>query len=120
MSPPVSRAETKDLVQLQPIASPTATDASWWEKADGPPALSSQEVLVVPAPELASYLASALIAQCPNCGAFGLEASRLQAGDGWDFRCESCDFHWPWQPGKPWPPVGIRPGRRKQSGPPAP
>lgn len=120
MPAPVSQAEAEDLVRLQPIVSRPATDGPWWQKADGPSALPSQDVLLGPAPNVVGYLDSALIAQCPDCGAFGLEAKRMQAPNRWGFRCESCDFTWPWQLGTPWPPVRVRPWRRKQSRRPAP
>ena len=68
-----------------------------------------------PAPDLSTYLASTFIAQCPRCGAFRLDHRR--ARNGWDFRCESCDHVWTWQPGTPWPPVRVMPGGARPPGP---
>jgi hypothetical protein len=117
---PVHQAETGDLVRLQPIVSQSATDAQWWQPGDGPPAPPGQDGLLRPAADLVGYLDSALVAQCPDCGAFGIEARRRQKSSRWGFRCESCEFTWHWQPGTPWPPVAVRPGRRKQPRLPAP
>jgi len=115
---PVSEPETEDLVRLQPIGSRSATGAPWWQQADGSSAPPVQDVVVASACDVADYLGSALIAQCPRCGAFELEA--MSAGSRWGFQCECCDFTWDWQPGTPWPPVQVRPGRRRRSRPPAP
>jgi hypothetical protein len=105
----LSPAET--VVQLLPVSPETP----WWDAAQaaqgGPPAPGSQAQRV-PAPDLSTYLASTIIAQCPNCGAFRLDFRR--AGNGWDFRCESCGYTWTWQPGTAWPPVRVAPRRRKE------
>jgi hypothetical protein len=91
-----------------------APDAPWWDSAQGTPAPSAGAKRA-PAPDLSTYLASTFIAQCPRCGAFRFDHRR--ARNGWDFRCESCDHVWTWQPGTPWPPVRVMPGGAR---PPAP
>ena len=112
------------VVQLLPLASqPGAAgsgppDAPWWDSAQGAPPAPSPGAKRAPAPDLSTYLASTFIAQCPRCGAFRLDIRR--ARNGWDFRCESCEYTWTWQPGTPWPPVRVMPGERRESRPPAP
>jgi hypothetical protein len=96
------------VVELLPVSGQAgAPDAPWWDSAQGTPAPSAGAKRA-PAPDLSTYLASTFIAQCPRCGAFRLDHRR--ARDGWDFRCESCDHVWTWQPGTPWPPVRVMPG----------
>jgi hypothetical protein len=109
------------VVELLPLQAPPGESRpagqSWWDAAAGPAPRPSSAAQQAPAPDLSSYLASTLIAQCPRCGAFRLDARR--APNGWDFHCESCEYIWAWQPGTPWPPVRVMPGRRK-SRPPSP
>jgi hypothetical protein len=116
----ISQQETEARVWLQPIKPPSATDGPWWQKADGPAGPPSQEARLMPVPDLASYLASTVIAQCPHCGAFGLEVRPSPGGSSWSFRCHSCGHRWGWRPGTPWPPVHVMPGRRNAPRPPAP
>ena len=97
------------VVQLLPLSA--QPDAPWWDSAqEAPP--PSPGARRVPAPDLSTYLASTFIAQCPRCGAFRLDLRR--AGPGWDFRCESCEYIWTWQPGAPWPPVRVMPQGRRE------
>jgi hypothetical protein len=106
-------AAAETAVQLLPLAPQPGKaagsgppDAPWWNSAQGAP-LPSAGAKRAPAPDLSTYLASTFIAQCPRCGAFRLDIRR--ARNGLDFRCESCDYTWTWQPGTPWPPVRVMP-----------
>jgi hypothetical protein len=106
-------AATETVVQLLPLPSQPGQaagsgppDAHWWDSAQGAPAPSAGAKRA-PAPDLSTYLSSTFIAQCPRCGAFRLDIRR--ARNGWDFRCESCEHTWTWQPGTPWPPVRVMP-----------
>ena len=102
------------VVQLLPLPpQPGRPEAPWWDSAQGAPP-PSPGAKRAPAPDLSTYLAATFIAQCPRCGAFRLDIHR--ARDVWDFRCESCQYTWTWQPGTPWPPVRVKPRER----PPAP
>jgi len=102
-------------VQLLPLPQQPGTagppDAPWWDSPQGapPPSAGARRA---PAPDLSTYLASTFIAQCPRCGAFRLDIG--QAESGWDFRCESCEYTWTWQPGTPWPPVRVMPKGRRE------
>jgi hypothetical protein len=105
---------TETVVQLLPlppqpgkVAGSGPPDAPWWDSAQGAPPPPSHGAKRAPAPDLSTYLASTFIAQCPRCGAFRLDIRR--ARNGWDFRCESCENTWTWQPGTPWPPVRVMP-----------
>jgi len=88
---------------------------SWWNPKQTapatavPPATAAAEVPV--APKLSSYMDSALIAQCPNCGSFRIDAD--QVAPQWRFRCRECQQIWTWLPGHPWPPIQVRPYLRK-------
>jgi hypothetical protein len=106
---------SETVVQLLPLPGQAGqADAPWWDSAQGTPAPSAGAKRV-PAPDLSTYLASTFIAQCPRCGAFRFDHRR--ARNGWDFRCESCDHVWTWQPGTPWPPVRVMPGGARPPGP---
>jgi hypothetical protein len=96
------------VVQLLPI-SPTE---DWRDTSPGTPPVPDLAAERDPVPNLSDYLASSVIAQCPNCGAFrlGIDA----ASDSWKFRCESCQYTWTWRPGTSWPPIRLAPGRRRQ------
>ena len=61
--------------------------------------------------ELETYLQTSIVAQCPRCGAFHLDAAA--APPGYRFRCRACAFDWGWQPGEPWPAVQVNPRRRQ-------
>jgi hypothetical protein len=109
---PDGRAQ-QTVVQLLPLPSgpgrPGPPDAPWWDSPQGAPP-PSPGARRAPAPDLSTYLAATFIAQCPRCGAFRLDIHRGRTG--WDFRCESCEYTWTWQPGTPWPPVRVQPRER--------
>ncbi len=86
---------------------------SWWNpgepKSAAGAAAASAEVPITP--DLSSYLDSALVAQCPNCGSFRMDTD--QTAPEWRFRCQECQQIWAWRPGKPWPAIQVRPRLRK-------
>jgi hypothetical protein len=110
--PPANEA----VVQLLPLppqpGNAEPADPPWWDSAQGGPPSPSPGAKRAPAPDLSTYLASTFIAQCPRCGAFRFDIRRARSG--WDFRCESCEYTWTWQPGTPWPPVRVMPRGRKE------
>jgi hypothetical protein len=118
-APATAAPPTDAVVQLLPLQAQPGENSSrpagqsWWDAAAGasppPPSPAAQRA---PAPDLSTYLASTFIAQCPRCGAFRLDIRRTP--DRWDFRCESCEYLWAWQPGTPWPPVRVMPARRRE------
>jgi hypothetical protein len=107
----------KTTAQVFP-ANPQAPEESWWKLAPKGPPPPSPGARRVPAPDLSTYLSATQIqiAQCPNCGAFGLEMGEVRGG--WGFRCESCEHTWAWRPGMPWPPIRVAPRRRTRAQPP--
>jgi hypothetical protein len=111
-----SPAGNQTVVQLLPLPPQPGDvqppDAPWWDSAQGAPPAPSPGAKRAPAPDLSTYLASTFIAQCPRCGAFRLDIGR--ARNGWDFRCEACEYTWTWQPGTPWPPVRVVPRGRRE------
>jgi hypothetical protein len=108
--------QAESVVQLLPLSPGAKTP--WYEAAQGAPPSPSRGARRAPAPDLSTYLASTFIAQCPRCGAFGLDYR--QQKDSLGFRCKSCEYTWTWQPGTPWPPVRVMPSRRRESRPPSP
>jgi hypothetical protein len=110
--PPANEA----VIQLLPLppqpGNAEPADPPWWDSAQGVPPPPSPGARRVPAPDLSTYLASTFIAQCPRCGAFRFDLRR--ARNGWDFRCEACEYAWTWQPGTPWPPVRVMPRGRRE------
>jgi hypothetical protein len=110
-------AETSTVAQLLPAQPEQAGGPDWWKNGPVPPPQPSAGARRAPAPDLSTYLAFTQIAQCPNCGAFGLEIGRIRGG--WGFRCDSCAYTWAWRPGTPWPPIRVAPGRRNQARPPS-
>jgi uncharacterized protein (DUF983 family) len=115
--PAQGQAATEPAALVQVLPAPAA-DAPWWISARTmpPPGRSSSGPDATP--DLSTYLASALIAQCPRCGAFKLDIRRAPAK--WAFRCESCEHTWTWQPGTAWPQVRVAPRRRTQPNAPDP
>lgn len=111
---PVPAEAVVQLLPLPPQPGTTPPNAPWWDSAQSSPPPPGPGARRAPAPDLSTYLAATLIAQCPRCGAFRLDIR--QAADGWDFHCQSCDHAWTWRPGTPWPPVRVLPGRRKEPG----
>lgn len=93
----------------------TAAPASggWWTQPGVAPTQPASPTVAAPkraAPELGSYVESAVVAQCPNCGEFRVDVEHR--GDGYAFGCPSCAHRWSWNPGEPWPRVRVDPRRR--------
>jgi hypothetical protein len=69
------------------------------------------------AADLSEFLGQVVIAQCPHCGAFRIDAD-TQSQD-WLFACCGCAYQWSWRPGTPWPEVHVRPAERRRPGRPS-
>ena len=111
--PPAGNQTVVQLLPLPPQPGDVQPpDTPWWDSAQGAPPAPSPSAKRAPAPDLSTYLASTFIAQCPRCGAFRLDIGR--ARNGWDFRCEACEYTWTWLPGTPWPPVRVVPRGRRE------
>ncbi len=116
--PARASAEPPAVVQVLPVPARPAADTPWWAAAQATPPPARGDASLVPTPDLSSYLALALIAQCPRCGAFRLDIRRAPAH--WACRCEACEHTWTWQPGTAWPEVRVAPRRRTQPANPDP
>jgi hypothetical protein len=129
---PETPARTAAAVELIPFPSRGGAGQAqrtggegWWD-ASAAPRPAPPEGRPAPAPDLSTYLDptvtarldSAVIAQCPRCGAFELDVDRDR--DPWAFRCQACAKTWTWRPGTPWPAVRVAPRRRKEWRPPPP
>jgi hypothetical protein len=117
-APGQAATEPAAVVQALPAPAAPAADAPWWASARAMPPPGRSSAGPDATPDLSTYLASALIAQCPRCGAFKLDIRRAPAK--WAFRCESCEHTWTWQPGTAWPQVRVAPRRRTQPNAPDP
>jgi hypothetical protein len=84
---------------------------SWWNPGEPRPTAGAAAAEVPVTPDLSSYLDSALVAQCPNCGSFRMDTD--QTAPEWRFRCQECQQIWAWRPGNPWPAIQVRPRLRK-------
>ena len=118
-------ARTESVVEVIPFSSRRDADRppqpgakDWWQQPAGPPSPQRSGSRPAPAPDLSTYLNSAVIAQCPRCGAFDLDIDHNR--DPWAFHCRACDNTWAWRPGTPWPEVRVAPRLRRESRPPAP
>jgi hypothetical protein len=116
---------TESVVEVIPFSSRRDADRppqpgakDWWQQPAGPPSPQRSGSRPAPAPDLSTYLNSAVIAQCPRCGAFDLDIDHNR--DPWAFHCRACDNTWAWRPGTPWPEVRVAPRLRRESRPPAP
>jgi hypothetical protein len=92
--------------------------SQWWTQEPRVTASQTrppQHATPVAAPDLESYLASSLLAQCPQCGSFDLAATA--APPGYDFVCRACDHPWRWQSGQPWPAMRVSPRLRRPRSP---
>lgn len=94
-------------VQMMRLPPPATAEPSWWDQT-GP--VHESQSKTRPAPPLSSYMSSAVIAQCPRCGSFAIDADERPAD--WAFGCRACSHRWAWRPGTQWPAVEVRPGRR--------
>lgn len=109
-APGPAAAESAAMVQVLPVPSAASVETPWWAAARVMPPPERSNAGLVATPDLSTFLASALIAQCPRCGAFKLDIKRAPAR--WACRCESCEHTWTWQPGTAWPQVRVAPRRR--------
>jgi hypothetical protein len=96
-------------VRMMRLPTPATPEPSWWDKT-GPVRESQSKAR--PAPSLSSYMSSAVIAQCPHCGSFAIDADERPAD--WAFGCRACGHRWAWRPGTQWPAVEVRPGLRDE------
>src|SRR5215470_11586271 len=79
----------------------------WWGRQ--PAAGQAHPASVAPARpqplDLAGYLDSARVVQCPRCGAFRIDVRHR--GGGFAFHCQVDEYRWEWQPGTGWPPTVV-------------
>ncbi|HEV7452140.1 MAG TPA: hypothetical protein VGO16_12280 [Pseudonocardiaceae bacterium] len=84
-----------------PVDPGGASGGQWWGQSSPQHQARPEPGPPPPAPDLASYVDSARIVQCPRCGEFRIDVA--QAGSGYAFRCRVDDHRWEWQAGTPWP-----------------
>ena len=96
---------------------PFGTTGQGAQGAGGAPVSPPVRVLQDPATahatrgmSIADFVGKAVIAQCPDCADFGIDAD--PRSPRWRFACRACGSQWSWQPGTPWPEVHVRPEAR--------
>jgi hypothetical protein len=87
----------------------------WWTQTQtsAPPRPTSNGDAprpVTQARDLAGYVESARVVQCPRCGSFHIDVTRLAGG--YSFRCRTDEHAWQWQPGRAWPSTVVVSRRR--------
>jgi hypothetical protein len=120
--PPETAANGPDVAQGSPMEWPWPLEAADHGplNAGGAQARPPVRVLQDPAVtnktrgmRLADFLGQAVIAQCPHCAGFRIDADTRSPH--WRFACRACGWQWSWQPGTPWPEVHVRPEERRYS-----
>lgn len=84
----------------------------WWTRTS-PAALRSNGESPRPpaqARDLTGYVETARVVQCPQCGSFHIDVTRLAGG--YSFRCRAGEHAWQWQPGRAWPATVVVSRRR--------
>ncbi|MEV4319081.1 hypothetical protein [Actinocrispum sp. NPDC049592] len=89
-----------------------AGGGQWWTQTKSAPQPSvNGDARPAPKPrDLAGYVDTARVVQCPRCGSFQIDVTRLAGG--FSFRCRTDDHAWQWQPGRAWPATVVVSRRR--------
>jgi hypothetical protein len=84
----------------------------WWTKTSPAPPRPNGESPRPPAQarDLTGYVETARVVQCPQCGSFHIDVTRLAGG--YSFRCRTGEHAWQWQPGRAWPTTVVVSRRR--------
>jgi hypothetical protein len=84
----------------------------WWTKTNQAPPRPNGESprQATQARDLTGYVETARVVQCPQCGSFHIDVTRLASG--YSFRCRTGDHAWQWQPGRAWPATVVVSRRR--------
>jgi hypothetical protein len=85
----------------------------WWTQTGAKPGPTGNGEAARPATQardLAGYVETARVVQCPRCGSFHIDVTRLAAG--YSFRCRTDEHAWQWQPGRAWPATAVVSRRR--------
>jgi hypothetical protein len=122
-TPPEIASDAPDAAQGSPMQWPWPFDPAGQDPpgAGGAQVRPPVRVLQDPATagktrgmRVADFLGKAVIAQCPHCADFRIDAD--SRSPHWRFACQACGWQWSWQPGTPWPEVHVRPEERRYSG----
>jgi hypothetical protein len=111
MAPPMPQPRTPEAPTTRLVLDTDQPSGQWWTKAGARPATNSE----APRPQerardLAGYAEAARVVQCPRCGSFQIDVTRL--GGGYSFRCRTDENAWQWQPGRDWPATVVVARRR--------
>jgi len=112
---PAGKRGSDGVVRVIDLPPPAAPGPSWWEKTGSVAEIPAETRAAAP---LSSYLNSVIIAQCPRCGSFAIDA--IEGPTEWAFRCHACRHTWTWRPGASWPAIEVRPRLRGGGRPPQP
>ncbi len=90
-----------------------AEGGQWWDRQPVRHARPAAPAAgATAAPELAGYVDSAQVVQCPRCGAFRIDVN--QVAGVFAFRCRVDDHRWDWRPGTGWPATVVLSRRRPE------
>jgi hypothetical protein len=89
-----------------------AGGGQWWAqtKAAPRPTANGDARPATQPRDLAGYVETARVVQCPRCGSFQIDVTRLAGG--FSFRCRTDEHAWQWQPGRAWPATVVVSRRR--------
>jgi hypothetical protein len=108
-TPPAQQATARIVLD----ADPPSGGGQWWTQTGTAPRATSNGDTPRPAAQprdLAGYVDTARVVQCPRCGSFQIDVTRLAAG--YSFRCRTDEHAWQWQPGRAWPATVVVSRRR--------
>ncbi len=109
-APPAEEPQPTTRMVLD-VDTPSA-GGQWWTQTKSAPRPSANGD-ARPAPrtrDLAGYVDTARVVQCPRCGSFQIDVTRLAGG--FSFRCRTDEHAWQWQPGRAWPATVVVSRRR--------
>jgi hypothetical protein len=89
-----------------------STGGQWWTQSNATPRASNGDA---PRPatqprDLVGYVDTARVVQCPRCGSFQIDVTRVAGG--FSFRCRTDEHAWQWRPGRAWPATVVVSRRR--------
>jgi hypothetical protein len=107
-APPDQQPTTRMVLDVD---TPSA-GGQWWAqtKAAPRPTTNGDARPATQPRDLAGYVETARVVQCPRCGSFQIDVTRLAGG--FSFRCRTDDHAWQWQPGRAWPATVVVSRRR--------
>jgi hypothetical protein len=110
--PPVQPKPVNTGPQQLRVVLDAPPSGQWWTKTSPAAPRPNGESPRPPAQarDLTGYVETARVVQCPQCGSFHIDVTRLAGG--YSFRCRAGEHAWQWQPGRAWPATVVVSRRR--------